>query len=100
MKLYKYLLASALLTGSLSSCTGDWLDTTKEGTPTDQNFWKTDNDFIKAANGLYYIFGEEETYGRDLFWEQGASDDIFYSRSRGNGEMSLANLTYDGETES
>ena len=95
--LYTLSLAAVL---ALSSCTDDWIDTTKEGTPTESNFWKTDNDYIKACNSLYDIFGMEETYGRDLFWEQGASDDIFYSRSRGAGEMALANMTYDGRTES
>lgn len=96
-KLYILLFAAV---GTLCSCTGDWLDTTNEGAPSEKNFWKADASYISATNGLYYIFGLEETYGRDLFWEQGASDDIFYSRSRGNGEMSLANFTYDGNTES
>lgn len=100
MKRNIILFSVILMAGMLASCTGDWLDTTKEGTNTEGNFWKSDNDFIKAANGLYYVLGLEETYGRDLFWEQGASDDIFYSRSRGAGEMALANLTYDGQTES
>lgn len=100
MKLHNAFIAALAFTGLLSSCTGDWLDTTKEGTATEGNFWKTDKDYIKACNSLYYVYGLEETYGRDLFWEQGASDDIFYSRSRGNGEMSLANYTYDGQTES
>jgi hypothetical protein len=95
--LYVLLFAAA---STLTSCTGDWIDTTKEGTPTETSFWKTDNDYIKACNSLYYIFGLEETYGRDLYWEQGANDDIFYSRSRGSGEMALANMTYDGSTES
>lgn len=100
MKVNKLFILSLILISLFTSCTGDWLDTTKEGTPTENNFWRTDNDYIKACNSLYYIFGLEETYGRDLFWEQGASDDIFYSRSRGSGEMALANMTYDGQTES
>lgn len=100
MKFLKQYILTLAVAGTLTSCTGDWLDTTHEGTPTESNFWKTDNDYIKACNSLYYIFGLEETYGRDLYWEQAAGDDIFYSRTRGGGEMALANMTYDGSTES
>ena len=80
------------------SCS-DFLDVKPEGTPNEGNFWASDADYEKAVVAIYDCMGLEETWGRDLFWEQGASDDIFYSRSRGNSQMNLANLNMDGTTE-
>lgn len=97
------ILFLTLITGllcSLSSCTGSWLDTVKEGTPAESNFWSSDDDFETASTSLYKCFSLEETWGRNLFWEQGASDDIFFSRTRGSAQMNLANLAMDGSTES
>ncbi len=97
MKLHILSLA-ALSTFLFASCS-DWLDVKPEGTPNEGNYWKTDDDYTTAVTTLYGNLSLEETWGRDLFWEQGASDDIFYSRSRGNSQMNLANLDMDGETE-
>lgn len=82
----------------LASCS-DWLDVKPEGTPNEGNYWKKDADYISAVTAAYGCFSLEETWGRDLFWEQGASDDIFFSRARGNAQMNLANLNMDGDTE-
>ena len=85
--------------GALTSCTGDWLDTVKEGVPTESSFWKSDADYIKATTTLYDCYAYEETWGRDLFYEQGACDDIVFGRNRGAGQMNLAQLKMDGSTE-
>ncbi len=98
MKRNIYLLLLSIV-AICTSCTGSWLDTVNEGSPTETNFWKTDNDFISATTSLYYCFSLEETWGRNLFWEQGASDDIFYGRTRGSSQMNLANLKMNGSTE-
>lgn len=103
MVMKQNILFLTLITGllcSLSSCTGSWLDTVKEGTPAESNFWSSDDDFETASTSLYKCFSLEETWGRNLFWEQGASDDIFFSRTRGSAQMNLANLAMDGSTES
>lgn len=95
---YKILSLIVLASLLLVSCS-DWLDVKPEGTPNQGNFWKTDHDYTTAMAAVYVDMGHEEVWGRDLFWEQGASDDIFFSRSRGNSQMNLANLTMDGDTE-
>ncbi|WP_329904719.1 RagB/SusD family nutrient uptake outer membrane protein [Porphyromonas pogonae] len=92
-------LGLVLTSLSMNSCS-DWLDPQPEGTPNAKNFWKTDKDFSDAIDAVYANLSMEETWGRDLFWEQGASDDIFYSRKRGATQMNLANLTMNGSTES
>lgn len=96
----KFRILSLTIIASLLfvSCE-DWLDVKPEGTPNEGNFWTTDNDYTDAMAAVYVDMAGEETWGRDLFWEQGASDDIFYSRSRGNAQMNLANLDMDGDTE-
>lgn len=94
-----YLYALCCISLLFSSCTGSWLKTVNEGTPTETSFWKSDSDFETAATSLYYVFSLEETWGRNLFWEQGASDDVFFSRTRGSSQMNLANLVMDGRSE-
>jgi len=95
---YKIVLVLTLVTFLFSSC-NDWLDVKPEGTPNEGTFWKTDGDYETAVISIYGCFSQEATWGRDLFWEQGASDDIFFSRARGNSQMNLANLKMDGTTE-
>lgn len=87
------------LVALLSVSCSDWLDVKPEGTPNSDSFWKTDADYETAVISTYSCFSMEEIWGRDLFWEQGASDDIFFSRARGNAQMNLANLVPDGVTE-
>lgn len=96
---YKILSLTILASLLFVSCE-DWLDVKPEGTPNKGNFWKTDKDFTDAMAAVYVDMAAEETWGRDIFWEQGASDDIFFSRSRGSAQMNLANLNMDGNTES
>ena len=99
MKINKSLIILLMAAGSLSSCTGEWLDTVKEGVPSEGTFWKTDADYTKAVTTLYDCFSYEETWGRNLFYEQGACDDIVFGRARGTGYMNLAKLTMDGSSE-
>lgn len=93
------ILSFTILASLLFTACSDWLDVVPEGTPNTGNFWKTDQDFTDAMAAVYVDMAAEETWGRDLFWEQGASDDIFFARSRGNAQMNLANLHMDGDTE-
>lgn len=95
---YRIFLLLAISSFLFVSCS-DWLDVKPEGTPNEANFWKTDQDYTDAVVAIYGPLGLEETWGRNLFWEQGASDDIFFSRARGNAQMNLANLNMDGDTE-
>ena len=97
MKL-RILSIVALSSLMFSSC-DSWLDVKPEGTPNESNFWQSDKDYSDAMEAVYGNMSKEETWGRNLFWEQGASDDIFFSRARGNAQMNLANLNMDGTTE-
>lgn len=90
------IIAAVFIT--LTACS-DWLDVKPEGTPTDESYWKTEKEFGDALPAAYANLSLEETWGRNLFWEQGASDDIFFSRARGSSQMNLANLAMDGVTE-
>lgn len=87
-----------LTTLAFTSCS-DWLDVKNEGSPNESTFWQSDKDYTDAAFAMYCNLSKEETWGRDLFFEQGASDDIFFSVARSNSEMNLANLNMDGLTE-
>lgn len=97
-----YIINISLFIASLvggTSCQS-WLDVKPEGAPNTASYWTTEHDFSEALVAVYKNLDQEETFGRDLFWEQGASDDVFYSRARGPKQMNLANLDMDGVTES
>ena len=61
----KIFLSLLIAAGTFCSCTGDWLDTVKEVTPNESNFWKNDADYIKAVTTLYDCYAYEETWGRE-----------------------------------
>ncbi len=80
---------------SLSSCS-DFLDVSPEGTPSQNTFFETDKDATDAIDALYWIMGQETTFGRDLFYEQaGGGDDFIWGRSRGFN--TLANFHFTGD---
>ncbi|MEG1672088.1 MAG: RagB/SusD family nutrient uptake outer membrane protein [Alistipes sp.] len=80
----KILSTIAVLTlgiATLTSC-ADFLDTKPEGQPNQGGFFKTDKQAMDAINAVYWIFDKEETWGRNLFWEQACGDDMVFSKSR------------------
>lgn len=79
-----YLMLFPLL--FLASCTEDWVDTKPYGLPTTAYFWQSVEDVNKAVAAMYVPFRYESTWGRNLFWTQGASDDIIVGRPKADGE--------------
>ncbi len=96
MKIKILILATASL--FLSSCT-NWLDVKPEGSPNDGAFWKTEADYSNAMLATYEQMNWEETWGQDMWWEQGAGDDTFFCRSNSKALSNLRNLDMDGVTE-
>ncbi len=75
----KYLAIAAI--AFFASCNKQ-LDITPEGSPSAQNFWKTEQDAIKAEAGMYEKYNEEDYYGRGMFWFINASDDMVTGRNK------------------
>jgi hypothetical protein len=75
----KYLAIAAV--ALFASCNKQ-LDITPEGSPSAQNFWKTEQDAIKAEAGMYEKYNEEDYYGRGMFWFINASDDMVTGRNK------------------
>lgn len=75
----KYLAIAA--TALFASCTKQ-LDISPEGAPSSQNFWKTEQDAIKAEASMYEKYNEEDYYGRGMFWFINASDDMVTGRNK------------------
>ena len=82
MKLKKYRFALILPFLMLGACS-DFLDVQPEGSVTDEQYFTNDQQAIDAITALYIPIHWEETFGRDLFWEQGAACDIVWGRTRG-----------------
>ncbi|MFA6875837.1 MAG: RagB/SusD family nutrient uptake outer membrane protein [Parabacteroides sp.] len=93
----RYLLSIyILLIGTLLTSCSDFLDVTPEGTPSQNTFFRTDKDATDAIDALYWIMGQETTFGRNLFYEQaGGGDDFIWGRSRGFN--TLANFHFTGD---
>ncbi|GGN03288.1 membrane protein [Dyadobacter beijingensis] len=69
-----------------SACNESWVDTKPNGSPTTAFFWKSDEDVNKAVAAMYAPMGYENTWGRNLFWMQNASDDIVTGRVRAESD--------------
>jgi len=68
MKTIKYILIfNAILV--FSGCSEDWLELTNPNVPTVENFWKTEDDFIRAVNATYQTLYYDGAYMR--FGQQG-----------------------------
>lgn len=91
----KILSAIAVVSMSLalSSC-ADFLDVKPEGNPNQGGYFQTDKEAIDAVGAIYWIFDKEETWGRNLFWEQGCGDDMVANQPRW---PSLMNFQYVGD---
>jgi hypothetical protein len=79
----------------LSSCT-DFLNVTTEKSPNGGNYFATDKDATDAVNACYWVFYFEQTFGRDLLWEQVGGDDITFGTNRGGLFDNLYNYNYVG----
>ncbi len=77
----KYIFGTALMALCLSSC-DDFLDVQPEGNTTTTTYFTNDQQSIDAVNGLYERTHIEQMFGRELFWEQGAANDIVWGRTR------------------
>ena len=82
----------ALLTAT--SCS-DFLDVQPEGDARDNAYFLNDQQAIDAVDGLYERFHQEAMYGRELFWEQGAANDIVWGKTR--DFPTLATFKYTGD---
>ena len=92
----KYILDLAVSSLALVSVScSDFLNTQPEGNPTTTTFFTNDKQSIDAVAILYADVQQEDCFGREFFWEQGATCDVVWGRTRGyNG---LATLNYDGD---
>ena len=90
----KYILASALVAFTMTSCS-DFLDVQPEGAPTTTNFFTNDQQAIDAIDYVYEEMPVEDMFGRHIFYEQAAANDIVWGRTRSFN--TLATFKYTGD---
>ena len=76
----------------------DFLSYNKYGEPSDDIFWKTSDDALQAANGLYFFMGEDGVVGRGFMHYYNCSDDIITGRTQAGCDAMknfIANYTRD-----
>lgn len=92
--IYIALIVTTVLAVGLTSCK-DFLNVHSEGTPTTDNYFQNDGQAIQVVKGLYADIHQEDGFGRELFWEQGAANDIVWGKSR--NYSTLATFEYTGD---
>lgn len=89
----KYLSIIAMLAILFSAC-NDFLDVQPEGNPTASSYFLNDGQAIDAIDALYAPIVQGRLYGQNIFWEQGAANNVVWGRTRGHN--SLATFKYTG----
>ena len=89
------LIALSVVALTFSSC-ADFLNTSTEGAPTLDSYFTNDDQAVKAVLALYSRMSQEAVYGRNIFWEQAAANDIVYGRST-DYDANLALLNAGGD---
>jgi hypothetical protein len=79
-KIIKYLPLLPVLI--CCSCKKGWVDTKPYGNPSTAYQWDDSTDAIKSSASLYVAMKDENTWGRNLFWMQNASDDLIVGRTK------------------
>lgn len=92
----KFIIASALVALSLSSC-NDFLDVQPEGNTTTTTYFTNDQQAIDAIDKVYADMPVEDMFGRGLFYEQAAANDIVWGRTRNFNSLALLQYTGDEE---
>lgn len=94
MKKIIYTIAALFVIGTLSSCQ-KFLDLKPEGNPTADNYFQNDYQSIKIVDGIFSRLHQEQLFGRNLFWEQGAANDIVWGRESSGSTMCTFKYTGD-----
>lgn len=92
---YTFLLSLTLGLGSIS-CSSDFTELDPLGNTSYENFFKTEQDAISAANGLYDMMDEGEMFGRGFFWYMNASDDMITGRLNAAAD-NIKNFNMNGD---
>ncbi|MDR2449019.1 MAG: RagB/SusD family nutrient uptake outer membrane protein [Prevotellaceae bacterium] len=91
----RYIIILFIFAGIFTSC-NEFLDVVPEKNPSEGAFFATDKDATDAIDACYAILNMEETFGRDLFWEQTCGDDIEYGTTRGDWRKTMAEFNFTG----
>lgn len=93
--LLKIFLASICLI-AINACSDDFTNLVPKGKVSADNFWKTKQDAVEAANGMYYYMKDEDMFGRGFFWYIHASDDMVTGRTNGKAYR-IRSFTTNGD---
>ena len=88
-----YIVLIACTSLLLVGC-NDLLETTPYGESTSENFWRNADDAIAAANAMYTLLREEDSYGHNENVFDNCSDDLYRAGDHGY-EEAMENFTLD-----
>ena len=94
MKKYISILFAVLGILSVSSC-AKFLDYSSKGSPTEDQFFQTDEQAIDAVKSIYARLPQESFMGREFYWEQAVASDIVWGKTRSFN--TLATFEYTGD---
>lgn len=92
----KISTALVLGLGTLSSCSDEFTNLEPLGSASYENFFKTEQDAVEAANSMYYYMKDEDMFSRGYFWYINASDDMVTGRTNSVAD-NIKNFNMTGE---
>jgi len=96
MKKYIIIASVALGASCLISCS-DFLDVQTQGYPTQDQYFKNDQQAVDAVDAIYRKLIEGDgIIGREIYWEQACANTIVWGRSR-NSMLPVANFSPTGD---
>lgn len=92
----KIILSAIAVVGAfaMTSCS-DFLDPQTEGAYTTNSYFNNDQQCVDALDAVYARIAQENMFGREIFWEQGATTDVVWGRTR--SYPTLATMSYTGD---
>ncbi len=95
MKKYISIATAALCVLGIASC-NKLLDYSREGVPSQDNYFLTEQQANDAIENSYYgLYERDGMYSRDMYWEQACANDMVWGKPRGFNN--LATLSYNGD---
>ena len=95
MTRYSLLIGLVVAMGT-ASCSSDFTGLDPLGSTSYENYWKSEQDAIEAANAMYEVMSYEETFGRGFFWFINASDDTVTGRANASPD-NIKNFNMTGD---
>ncbi|MEH0154472.1 RagB/SusD family nutrient uptake outer membrane protein [Limibacter armeniacum] len=89
-------VSALMIALSVGACSDEFTNLEPKGSTSYENFFRTEQDAIEAANSMYFYMKDEDMFSRGFFWYINASDDMVTGRVNGTAD-NIKNFKMTGE---